>query len=392
MGTLSRPLDTAAALFLKRFMTGYLMQHKFFADYLDVHLQVALDALATHVPSMKDADMLLTQADPLSTTTGNEEQNKAAKGRDSNGYTKDEHELYGQIKEDATKYFLQVIKGLQETTDSVRDKTVHFATMTAWTNSEETEAAAAACAAAVALIPTITSDTMDALIEKKTAAVSEKIAKKAAIKAVNKHIAQQLGSVKNNLGGGKAKSTQPKKRTGTTPKGGPNSKQQLGTKRKQQHSHDRAGKKRQPAQPQRAQQDPPTHAPTPTPYEQQEEQGTKRKRASRRKEHRRKKRIAEQEKVKENRQLYNLTEGRIANSIAAAERRCVQSYGFTSDPTKPLWTNVTTALSNMHPITYFSRPSNMAFHYDTSSATWSRQPSRTGPQVLHPVDLPKVDG
>jgi hypothetical protein len=52
--------------------------------------------------------------------------------------------------------------------------------MTAWMKSNEMEAAAAACAAAIALVPTITPDTMGALIEKKTTAVSEKIAKKAA--------------------------------------------------------------------------------------------------------------------------------------------------------------------------------------------------------------------
>jgi hypothetical protein len=105
-----------------------------------------------------------------------------------------------------------------------------------------------------------------------------------------------------------------------------------------------------------------------------------------------------QPKVRETRQLYKLTEGRIANSITAAERRCIQNYGFTSDPTKPLWTNVTTALSNVHPIQYFSRPSNMAYHNRPMctkllpSTAWSRQPTRTGPQILHSIDSPKVDG
>jgi hypothetical protein len=130
--------------------------------------------------------------------TGNEDMNEAAEGRDSNGYTKDEHAIYYRIKEDTTKYFfLQVLTvEVQETIDSVRNETVHFATMTAWTKSNETEAAAAACAAAVALVPTITPDTMDALIEKKTTAVSEKIAKKAAVKAIDRHIAQKFGRVK----------------------------------------------------------------------------------------------------------------------------------------------------------------------------------------------------
>jgi hypothetical protein len=53
--------------------------------------------------------------------------------------------------------------------------------MKAWTKSKETEEAAAACATAIATVPTITPDTMNALIEQKTtAAVSIKIVKKAA--------------------------------------------------------------------------------------------------------------------------------------------------------------------------------------------------------------------
>jgi hypothetical protein len=57
LGTLSRPLE--------RFMTGYLNQNRFFTHYLDVDLQVALDALTAHGPSsMKDPDTLLTQAEP----------------------------------------------------------------------------------------------------------------------------------------------------------------------------------------------------------------------------------------------------------------------------------------------------------------------------------------
>jgi hypothetical protein len=134
--------------------------------------------------------------------------------------------------------------------------------MKAWTKSKETEEAAAACAAAVATVPTITPDTMNALIEQKTTAVSIKIVKKAVAKAVDKHLALKFGQ-KNVPGGGKAKTTQPKKGTGKKPNGGPNSKQQPGKKRKRQYRVDHPGKSRKPEEQQQATKVPPTHRPQP---------------------------------------------------------------------------------------------------------------------------------
>ena len=254
MGTLSRPLDTAAALFLKRFMTGYLKTENFFKYYLDVDLQVAIDALTAHVPSMKDPDTLLTQAEPNPVTTGNEDMDEAAKKRrNAYGYTPDEDAIYKRIKEDAKKYFLQVTMGIQETIDSVRNDAIYDASLHAWKISKQTEAATEACAAAVALVPTITPETMNALIEKKTTAVLEKNARKVAAKAIDKHIAQKFGKVKNVLGGGKAKSTQPKHNNGTKRKGGLNSTQQPGPKRK----------RRKTEQQQQAQKEPPKQRPQP---------------------------------------------------------------------------------------------------------------------------------
>jgi hypothetical protein len=66
--------------------------------------------------------------------------------------------------------------------------------------------------------------------------------------------------------------------------------------------------------------------------------------------------------MKEKCLLYNQTEGRVAHAIAAAERRCISHYGYASNPRKPTWENVTTALANMHPTRYFARPSNVMFH------------------------------
>jgi hypothetical protein len=115
---------------------------------------------------MKDPDTLLTQAEPPPVMTGNEDMDKAAKGRNSYGYTPDEDAIYRRIKEDVMKYFLQVTMGIQETIDSVRNDAIHDASLQAWRISKETDAATAACAAAVTLVPTITPETMDALIEK----------------------------------------------------------------------------------------------------------------------------------------------------------------------------------------------------------------------------------
>lgn len=74
------------------------------------------------------------------------------------------------------------------------------------------------------------------------------------------------------------------------------------------------------------------------------------------------KRSQAKEELKENQRLFQLTEGRIENSVAAAKRRCTQYYGFASDPHMPLWINVNDALLNMNPRQYFARPSNMAYH------------------------------
>jgi hypothetical protein len=120
---------------------------------------------------MKDSDTPLTQAEPNSMTTGIEKMNEeAAKGWDKNGYTIEEHMIYQKIKkeEDITKYFLQVTLEVQESIDNVRTETIQDAKMKAWMKSKETEEAAAACAVAIATVPTMTPDTMNALIEQKT--------------------------------------------------------------------------------------------------------------------------------------------------------------------------------------------------------------------------------
>ena len=264
MGTLSRPLDTSAALFLKRFMKGYLQNEKFFQYYLEVDLQVAIDALTAHVPSIKDPDTPLTQAEQTPVTTGNEDTDTAAQ-RNSFGYTPDEDDIYKRIKEDAMKYFLQVTMGIQDTVDTVRDDAICDASLRAWHISKQTDAATEACAAAVAQVPTITSDTMNALIEKKTTAVLEKSAGKFAAKAIEKHIAQNFGKAKNVQGGGKAKPTQPKPNNGKKRKGGPNSTQQHGPNRKKQHSPERTAKRRKTEQQQQPPKAPPTQRPQPRP-------------------------------------------------------------------------------------------------------------------------------
>jgi hypothetical protein len=53
-----------------------------------------------------------------------EKMNEAAKGWDKNSYTVDEHTIYQKIKEDITKYFLQVTMEVQENIDTVRTKTI----------------------------------------------------------------------------------------------------------------------------------------------------------------------------------------------------------------------------------------------------------------------------
>jgi hypothetical protein len=266
LGTLSRPVDTSAAKFLSIFMEGYLMKNGFFgnASYLDVTLQVALDALTAHVPGMMDSVTPLTQANPISMTTGNEAMNEAAKKRDTFGYTVDEYKIYRTIEKEVTKYFLQVTKEVQENIDKLRHKTIKHAKLDAWLKAKKTDEAAAACAAAVATVSTITPDTMTALIEETTTAVSTRVAKKEAAKAVDKQLAKKFGQ-KNVPGGGKAKTTQPKKGTGKQTGGGPNSKPQPGKKRKRQYSVDRPGKSQKSADKQQTPKAPPTERPQPRP-------------------------------------------------------------------------------------------------------------------------------
>jgi hypothetical protein len=79
--------------------------------------------------------------------------NKAAEGRDVNGYTVEDHMNYKKIKEDVTKYLLQVTKEVQESIDNLRNETIQNAKMKAWLKATETEEAAAACAAAVTTVP-----------------------------------------------------------------------------------------------------------------------------------------------------------------------------------------------------------------------------------------------
>jgi hypothetical protein len=78
---------------------------------------------------------------------------------------------------------------------------------------------------------------------------------------------------------------------------------------------------------------------------------------------------------KEKCQLHNLMEGRIANLITAAERRCLKYYGFASNPTNPPWTTITNALRNINPNHYFARPSNNGLPqhvHEATSTAWSR--------------------
>jgi hypothetical protein len=246
LGKLSRPLDTSAALFLSRFMKGYLKQNGFFgnASYLDIELQEALDALAAHVPGMNDPDTPLTPAgNPNSTTMGTKNTNMAAHKRDVYGYTNDENTVYKTIKVEVMKYFLQVTKEAQENIDKLRNETIQNAKLEAWLKAKQTEEATAACAAAIATIPTLLPNTMDALMETKATTVSTKVSEKVAkkeTKAMFKQLAKQFG--KNTPGGGKANPTPPTKGT-RTEASGPKNKQQSGKKRKRQYNHDTTGKK-----------------------------------------------------------------------------------------------------------------------------------------------------
>jgi hypothetical protein len=239
LGRLSRPLDTSAARFLSRFMRGYLRQNGFFgfASYLEVTLEEALAALTTHVPGMADPDKLMTKPHSDRTTTGTDTTESTAHLRDAYGYTLDENTIYRKIKEEATKYFLQVTKEVQQNIDNIRHETISNAKLKAWIAVTATEDATAACAAAIATIPTITPNTMDALMEttatKVSISVSEKVAKKET-KALFKQLSKKLLGEKNVQGGGAAKSTQPKKGDSTKPSG---TNQKLsGKKRKREYN------------------------------------------------------------------------------------------------------------------------------------------------------------
>jgi hypothetical protein len=229
LGKLSRPLDTSAALFLSRFMKGYLKQNGFFgtASYLDIELQEALDALAAHVPGMNDPDTPLTLAgNSDSTMMGTKDTNTAAHNRNVYGYTDDENTVYKAIKVEVTKYFLQVTKEAQENIDKVRNETIQNAKLEAWLKAKQTEDATAACAAAVATVPTLLPNTMDALMETKATKVSTKVSEKVAkkeTKAMFKQLAKQFG--KNAPGGGKANPTPPVNGARTEASGSKNRKQ-----------------------------------------------------------------------------------------------------------------------------------------------------------------------
>jgi hypothetical protein len=209
---------------------------------------------------------------------------------------------------------------------------------------------------------------------------------------VDKHLALKFGQ-KNVPGSGKAKTTQSKKGTGKKTNGGPNSKQQPRKKRKRQYSVGRPGKSRKSEEQQQATKGPPMHRPQPR---------TSNKKGQNGKGNRGGKHNAGRNGL-QTRRKYESNISYIILPRAALQiqlqRRSAAVYRITVSrriPTKPLWTNVTTALSNMHPITYFSRPSNMAFHH--MCTTLLPPPgvdslhARTGPQVLHPIDPPKVIG
>jgi hypothetical protein len=246
LGKLSCPLDTTAALFLSRFVKGYLKLNGFFrnASYLDIELQEALDALAAHVPGMNDPDKPLTPAEnPNSMTMGTKDTNMAANKRDAYRYTNDENTVYKTIKVEVVKYFLQVTKEAQENIDKLRNETIQNAKLEAWLKAKQTEDATAACAAAVATVPTLLPNTMDALMETKATKVSTKVSEKVAkkeTKVMFKQLAKQFG--KNALGGGKANPTLPTKGT-STEASGPKNKQQFGKKQHRQYNHDTTGKK-----------------------------------------------------------------------------------------------------------------------------------------------------